>query len=1414
MKKCSYKNEDLTNVESQEKSQVVGKGFVRVSRSLFVSIVNNVEIFRLKKLILILTVNHFSSVVSIARDIFNCPQILENGKQTWSLQLTIPLEFTVLWQYFQNNRIKRNFISNFPRNYSYNKSFITKTKRKLKPNLLRCGDVEANPGPAEVNVSNNNSGKIGKVITYNTRGIKEYYKIKRIFNSCAKLMLLNPLAIFNLQETHLDRQDINRIQNLWRGGFNLSPGTNKSRGCITLWGSAWTEVEKWADTQGRICVSTLRCSCVTISIVNIYAPNDPSCNFFDEVFSKIVDIKDKYDSLVFLVGDFNLVINSTTDSVNRNQGTQERLVSTLVKENTKALQMFDSYRSIHPTDGFTWNRGKCYSRLDMVFASDIIENKVVSASTDWAFDNSDHAMVDITFSLPNSRRKGPGLPRIDATILGDEHIRVEVENRLVDLIQQAPITWNPEQRWEYIKMSIRSIMWEISARIKKVENVEIEAIKSQLNMLQNTKARLSADGKLGSRLESQIDNDILEFDKTLDEYRIKRSKALAFKAKSKWFNEGEKSNKYFLNLIKKRSAENEIISLNDGEKSAHNQKDIEELIRNFYENLYAEDKKLNQNYNDFFPECPKLNETQRIEMDKEITLDELEVTIGSCDDSAPGPDGIMYSVYKKLWRILGKHLLECWKYSKSTGILPLSQRNSSITLLPKEGKDLSQIANWRPITLTNCDLKIFTKCYATRMSSVLDKLIHPSQTAYIPGRSVHDNLRMFEFYKNYCNRYNVDAILMSLDAKKAFDSVDHRYMFATLRKYGFSENFIEVVKLLYNDIKADILVNGYKTCMIRICRCVKQGDALSCALFILCIDPLIRRIEANKEIESMNIQTPLSNRKINTKCGGFADDVGVVIKNRIRSIEGIFKEYEIFSAFSGIQINETKTEIMPLLKSKKLETVHTRCYGRTVNLKMVNSIKICGITFSNDENLTYRDNVTNKIDNLKAKMLAWQFRALTISGKIQVCKTFGISQLIYSMQICDFKDNDLNDVERFMFNFIWSKNVAQKIAPDRIKREIMKLDYDKGGLKVPDVRDMNSALKLKQFLRATEANHVIKVIQKWELESLDYDYEVQQEYDRIVSIDIVTSVAQRTINSLTDKMREEVDLHDSSQCVYDLIASTDVKEYLKRKKRVLALTFYGPLFNCGIETFKQLHTESNFPRNDRFEILSKNVIGNFPKPWINIIEMNECDSAIDIRQNIPIAHNKVTLAKVITVKAVRNRLLKCEIKPFAFESKLNIPKDSDINPFVINRLANKSEHLRMIKYRFLHCDIFCKQRMFKFKMCDNDKCDYCGNVESIKHLMWDCGRARNVWGCANRILSLCGIQQVTNYNNLFTGVNPTNLVLEAMITKVTQLIIQIDRSNDISEQKLKSEIIFLGKMHRKNVQQNIWNVLIEVCSNI
>lgn len=73
----------------------------------------------------------------------------------------------------------------------------------------------------------------------------------------------------------------------------------------------------------------------------------------------------------------------------------------------------------------------------------------------------------------------------------------------------------------------------------------------------------------------------------------------------------------------------------------------------------------------------------------------------------------------------------------------------------------------------------------------------------------------------------MDGYLVSLDAQKAFDSIDHQFIISVLKKFGFHQEVTEIFKLLYNQITARVLVKGYYTDEFVIGRSVKQGDALS-----------------------------------------------------------------------------------------------------------------------------------------------------------------------------------------------------------------------------------------------------------------------------------------------------------------------------------------------------------------------------------------------------------------------------------------------------------------------------------------------------------------------------------------------------------------------------------------------------------
>ena len=1261
--------------------------------------------------------------------------------------------------------------------------------------LLRSGDIKPNPGPEGT------QGTHLTINTYNARGLKSRPKLKRVLNTCHKLINENRNSLIFLQETHLDDSDKTSLDIMWRYNYLMSPGTNRQCGCLILYDSSWEVVEQDIDNEGRFCLASLKKFNTIFSFANIYAPNNHDLNFFAQVFNRLIDSQTAHpDSSLILAGDFNFVLDEI-DAVNRNNTPTEIQCRTQFTRNINRLDLQDSYRIKQKEGGYTWYRGNCMSRLDMIFVSKDLSKELISSRVDWAFDDSDHAMVQSKFKICETFKKGPGLIRIDTDILDCETSLSQIKLELDLHINQIPEHWNPHFKLDFIKTALRSIIGVAAGKKRKLDNLDQQATAEQLNTLLMVKAKLERGEIVNPQLLIDTNHVIGVLEAEHQKFLDDTAKKLSIRAQSKWYEEGERSNKYFLNIIKKRSQQTLITRLETSEGSLTTQNEIMSHVTEFYTQLY-DNKETDDNFDELLSECPSLGPEDRAMLDKEITLDELQRVVNRCGDSSPGPDGLPYKVYRKLWDQLGSFLLDAWKYSFIIGYLPRDQRLSAITLLPKLGKDLDKIENWRPITLTNCDLKIFTKLISDRVSKVLDKIIHPCQTAYIPGRVVHDNLRIFEFYNNYCKEKNIDALLLSLDAKKAFDSVSHKYMHKVLEAYGFSNEFIETVKLLYRDIKAQILVNGYKSVIIKILRSVKQGDALSCALFILCIDPLIRKIDTNPDISPVPIpRSRFTDITITSKISGFADDIGLAVNNDKKTIDSIFKDYSTFSKLSGIELNVDKTEILKLnhnsthqdFASYPIQVKNTIIYTKE-------AIKICGIHFSSSLTLAYERNILDKITSMEKQLIMWLQRPLSLEGKNLIVKTFGLSQLIYSLQMCDIYERELIDIERMIFKFLWNKRWVGSIAPDRIKRDTLKMTFEKGGLQVPDIKFLNKALKVKQFIRSMKTRHPINFIQKFQLERTGYFEYYKCEYAKICKTDPVVATYQETCKLLTDKMRNPCNMlpipePSTIQDSINVVASTDILEYLKIKNFPLIIARYSRLANLGISSFYQLVNESRFPRSDSIGDLANYILKFFPIPWVtSVLSADDLNQDITYEAEFPSTNLTLCHSEQITVKLIRKTLVETiNVAPYPYlnHEKFQLDNVEHNEPFVLLRKAIHTPRDRFFKYRILQGDIFCNERMYRFKMINSPHCTYCernAEIETIKHLLWDCPRSQNVWNNLNNIIIRSHNLNYLTYNAVVLGATNPIPLIERLILCALKLILTKDRTNVITNEALISKI--------------------------
>ena len=153
--------------------------------------------------------------------------------------------------------------------------------------------------------------------------------------------------------------------------------------------------------------------------------------------------------------------------------------------------------------------------------------------------------------------------------------------------------------------------------------------------------------------------------------------------------------------------------------------------------------------------------------------------------------------YKIFWNDIKKFYIDSLNHSYQCGALTELtelQNQSIISLIPKSDKDTSILENWRPISLLNVDYKIATKTIANRLKKVLPKLIHASQTGFLKGRNINENIRTIFEVLDYVEEKDIPGLIFFSDFEKAFDSINHDYLFKSLKHFNFSEDFIKWIK--------------------------------------------------------------------------------------------------------------------------------------------------------------------------------------------------------------------------------------------------------------------------------------------------------------------------------------------------------------------------------------------------------------------------------------------------------------------------------------------------------------------------------------------------------------------------------------------------------------------------------------------
>lgn len=778
-------------------------------------------------------------------------------------------------------------------------------------------------------------------------------------------------------------------------------------------------------------------------IVNAYFPNDTSARLeFIKNFSQYLNGAKN----LIVGGDFNFILDSNLDKIggNLDKGTVgSRSFKTLLEK----VKLIDCFRHLYPNKkSVTWvrknvatgNERSNYdimgSRLDRFYISSLVKDMVIGFDT-LPCVCSDHDYIVLNLVANNGINIGKSYWKFNNSLIDDEDFNkgfnffLKLETRT----EQHDLDW-----WDGLKLSIKNFCIDYSKARNKNLYGELKELKSQFSKLNiNSESHLHVLHEIKEKI-SILENKILQG-------TIVRSKACILEC-------NEKPSKYFFQKEISRGQEKIVKSVIDNNITYSTSSDILNCFKHFYENLYSNEPVDNSLNHLFLSNLPQVKSEFYFELNKNITKEEIFNALKEMEpNKSPGCDGLSSALYLKFFDIFGPILEDVINLAYEQNSLSMSQKMSYITLICKDKNNSTDMKNYRPISLLNIDYKIISKVLTTRLGKILPDIIHMDQTCAVKGRTIFDNVHLLRNIIDYVDQKNLGACFICLDQEKAFDRVSWSYLYDTLAAFGFPQEFVRWIQLLYTDISSSVIVNNYISNAFPVNRGVRQGCSLSMLLYVICFEPFANKIRSLTDIQGLK----LPGTKLETKISLYADDSTGIFTND-SSVNKYLYWVGLFGKVSGSKINYSKSKGLYLGKWK---TRSDHPFG----ISWVKFHKILGFNFGTGYNV---DDDWSKVFLKFSKTLElWKMRKLSLKGKSTVLNTLCLSKILYHATAKLIPSHYDTLLTRSMFRFVWQS----KYEP--VSRDTLYLSFANGGLNIPN-------LKLK--CQALYLSHLQKLIGNYE----------------------------------------------------------------------------------------------------------------------------------------------------------------------------------------------------------------------------------------------------------------------------------------------------------------------------------------------